>query len=106
MDTDGQPPALTAGAGLEARGDRLRFLDDASGGIEKFLTFCGRSTAAVGALEEGGAQLIFEIPQASTECGLPYVEGLSRLPQTSMLGCDDGPAQISKLDSHRLRAHR
>src|SRR5258708_701724 len=100
VDADGQPTALASGASLQAGGDRFCFLDDAPRGVEEFLAFYGRPGATVGALEERGLQLIFEIAQAPTERRLPNVERLSRLSQTSVLGSSNRPSQISKLDSH------
>jgi hypothetical protein len=45
---------------------------------------------------------MFEIPQASAERRLPKIKRLGRLPETSVLGRDDRPAQIAKFDRHRL----
>jgi hypothetical protein len=55
MDTDGQSSAFAAGAGLKARGNDIYFIYDAPCGTKKLLTFYGRSTSAIRALEERGA---------------------------------------------------
>src|SRR5258708_37949250 len=61
----------------------------------------GRPCAAIRALEQLSVELVFQIAQPPAEGRLAYVQRLSRLPQAPVLGRDDRPLQISKLDSHR-----
>ncbi|MGY3581640.1 hypothetical protein ACVIGB_000288 [Bradyrhizobium sp. USDA 4341] len=92
MDADAQSTALAAPAAPEVTGHCLSIIHDALVVIEKFLTFDRRSRAALGALEDSSAQLLFEIAQAATQRRLLNSEGLCRLAEASVLGCDDRPA--------------
>ena len=67
MDADRQATTLASGSSLQVRGDSFCFLDDAPGGVEEFLAIYGRASAAIGALEKRGAQLILEMPQGPTK---------------------------------------
>ncbi len=93
-----QSTTLASGAGLETRGDRLRFLDDAPGAVEKFLTFYGRAGSAIGRLEKCGTQLVFQITQATAQRRLPNIERVGGLSKTSVLSGNDCPSQFAKLD--------
>lgn len=93
---DGQSAALAARVGFEASGDRFRFINDAPGGIEEFLTLNGRSRAAVCALEKSDAQFVFEIPQPATKSRLLDSEGPCPLAYASVLGRGDRQAQLSR----------
>jgi hypothetical protein len=53
------------GARLESRDHNLCVVDDAPGGIEKFLSRHGRPCPAIGAFEQCRTELLFKITQAA-----------------------------------------
>lgn len=60
-DTNGQSTGFSPAMSLQSRKGGVDFGDDLSCGIEKLAAGCCWASAAIGAFEEDGTQLIFEI---------------------------------------------
>ena len=67
---------------------------------EELLPGARQVRAAVGPLEQLGAESVFEIAQPAAQGRLAYVQGFRRPSQAAVLGRDDRQTQITKLYVH------
>jgi hypothetical protein len=102
MNANGQSAYLPLGTSLKPISDPTHLLEKLSGGVQKFLSSYRWSGSAIASLEKVGPQAMFQLSQPSTEGRLPYMQALSRLPQTPVLRRNYGPPKIPEVEFHPL----
>lgn len=106
MHPDGQSATLATVARLQSREGGIHLVNDAPCSLQKFLTGGSRPGAAAGSFEQHRPKAMFQIAKPPAKRGLPDAQLLRCLPEAPMLGRNNRPSQILKLDSHLAAPHR